>query len=291
MIPSRTSTQYRSAIPISNSDLPITIVDLRTIISTEDRLLEPICEFSTHAGFRRYHSEQFRNYYGGNGIAIDEPGDSTIDDWEARFLEFFPRDRFVHYTFTFPHEPAYEGLMRQARERDYHVDTYSFLFVDNADLCGDLPTGYHIRTVTDEADWNRLGEYGRAETMGEDWSDPDATEDRLFEKTRFTSEAIGIEWFVVSEDGSSEICSSLGLFTHNGIARLQDVRTAKRHQRRGLATGLLSYAIRRAIETLGVAGVAVCADTDYYAIDLYRKLGFIDQGEAVCMMRYPKFNT
>jgi len=261
-------------------------MDLRTILSTEDRLLEPICVFSSHDGYRVYQSEMFRNYYGGNGIAIDDPLGRSLDEWETLFVDHFPRDRYEHCTFTFPREPAYADLVEQARRKGYHVETYSYLFVDTTDHCRDLPAGLHIHPVIKEEDWERLGAFGRAETADEDWNDPEATEDRLFEKTRFTSQAVGIEWFFLAEEGNDTILASLGLFTHNGIARLQDVRTAATQQRRGLATALLSFAIRRAIDTLGVAGVAVCADIDYHAIDLYRKLGFIDHGEGVCLMWY-----
>lgn len=263
-------------------------MDIQRILSTELRLLEPICEFSDHGDYVVYRSDTFRNYYGGNGIDIHVPGDKALADWETTFHRFFDPSQFEHITFTFPHREDFARLIEQAKDARYHVTYDTYMFVDTTEHCAPMPEGLEIHKLSSEDDWQRLGEFYSQSYEDGDWYDPDATgPDRLFEKTRFTSEAIGIDWYYLTRTGEREILASLGIFEHQGICRLQAVETDRNHRRQGLATALVSFAIEEAIDRRGTAGLALCADSDYYAVDLYRKLGFVERGAGVCLMHYP----
>jgi len=266
------------------------IMDIKTILSTEMRLLEPICAFTDKGDYSIYKSEKFPTYYGGNGVDIHTPGDRSLKEWEDIFHEHFDPARYEHTTFTFPKEEEYDRLMSEAALARYNVEVTSYMFVDATDHCHALPEEWEIHTIATEEDWQRFGEFSFEDAADYDWYDPNASGNSLFDKTRFTSEVVGIEWFYITRRGEKEMLSSLGIFKHNGICRLQDVRTGRRHRRQGLATYLVSFAIDRAINTFGAAGLALCADRDYYAIDLYRKLGFVEKGDAVCLMKYPPKN-
>lgn len=263
-------------------------VDFQVIMSTEWRLLEAICAFSNHDGYNVYRSDRFRNYYGGNGIEILDPRGRSLAEWEGIFHGHFEPELFVHTTFIYPMQESCEYLTGQARDADYHAELYSFMFVADTSRCRALPDNLEIRKIETEEDWAMLLEFEGATYVDGDWYDPEYTgPDRLFEKTRFTSEAVGIDWFYIARKGKREILSKLGIFQHNGISRLQDVETARDHQRRGLATYLVGFAIDHAITTLRTHGLAVCADMEYYAFDLYRKLGFQPAGNYVELMKYP----
>lgn len=262
-------------------------MDIRRILATELRLLEPICEFQKFDGYTVYRSERFPTYYGGNGIDIEAAGSHTLIEWEQIFREHFPRDRFVHETFSFARDEGFSPLIDEAERNGYNVEEQSYLFASDASRAPAIPEFWRVRRVTTERDWTRLGAFYRSEAEGYDWFDPESTDNSLFEKTRYTSEAIGIEWFTLTPPDAEDILCSLGIFEHNGICRLQDVWTSRHHRRAGLATALVGHALRYALQHLHAEGLAVCADIDYYAIDLYRKLGFEVQGEAVTLMRYP----
>jgi GNAT superfamily N-acetyltransferase len=181
--------------------------------------------------------------------------------------------------------------MQEAVAAGYHVERSTFMDVDRLDNCRSLPSGFQIRRVVSEDDWMRLQRFEEADYFDQDWYDPDYTgPNRLFEKTRVTSEAVGIDWFYLTPRGEEEMLTKLGIFMHNGVARLQDVRTARTHRRLGLASYLVSFAIEHALTTLGAGRLALFADTDYYAIELYRKLGFRDVGEHITLMNYPVVN-
>lgn len=261
---------------------------LRSILSTELRLLEPICTFVQHDGYLVYRSDKFRNFYGGNGIEIQDPAGRSLAEWEAISRVHFDPALFVHTTYTFPDQLEYHYLAAQGREQKYHVETDTYMFVDSTERCRPLPEDLEVRQIVTEEDWQRLAEFEQEGYIGADWHDPNATgPDRLFEKTRFTSEVVGIEWFYLARKGDPAILSKLGLFLHNGIGRLQDVSTAESERRKGYAAMLVSFAIDRAISALGARGVALAADVDYHAVSLYEQLGFRHVGGGTTMMKYP----
>lgn len=266
-------------------------MDLQTIISTERRLLEPICSFERHSGYTVYRSDSFPNYYGGNGIELDDTAGRSLGSWEETFRHHFSPYRFVHTTFTFAGEERFRPLTEQAQQAGYHVETSTYMFADTTAYCRELPEGLEVRKIRTEEDWMKLWHFQQETYIDGDWYDPNATgPDRLFEKTRFTSGAVGIEWLYLARRGRPEILSKLGIFRHNGICRLQDVETGKRYRRQGFASALVSHAIRHALTSLGTRGLALCADSDYHAIDLYRKLGFLPVGNYVTLMNYPILN-
>ena len=70
------------------------------------------------------------------------------------------------------------------------------------------------------------------------------------------------------------MASQLGIFaTGDGLARYQSVETDPEYRRRGLARGLVHLAGRYGLDNLAPKLVIV-ADPEYFAIDLYRSVGF-----------------
>lgn len=254
------------------------------------RLLEPICSFTERPGYTVFKSEMFPHYYAANGIQIHLPQERSLAEWEQISNTFFDPHIFEHITYTFPKEDGFKQLIEEATEAGYHVTTESYMFVNNLLHCKEMPANFEVRKIESAQDWKRLRKFYNDFSKDYDWYDDEAGSDTLFEKTRFISEAVGMEWFYLTERGSDEIMSKLGIFQHNGICNLQDVGTSREHRRKGLAAYLVSFAIKHAIQTLGTEGLALCADADYYAVKLYSNLGFREVGQAVTLMKYPVKN-
>jgi GNAT superfamily N-acetyltransferase len=263
---------------------------IQSILATELRLLEPICTFEEHPGYLVYRSELFRNYYGGNGIEILDPTGMSLAEWEAISRRYFDPARFVHTTFTFADRPEFKAIADEAEHAGYNVERNVYMYLDTVDNCRAVPAELEVCTVGTEEEWGELAAFEQRDYVGADWNDPSYTgPDRLFEKKRFISDAIGIEWFLLKRRGEPEILSKLGIFVHNGIARLQDVATARDQRRKGYAGYLVGFAVSHALQTLGARGAALLADSDYHAVTLYEKLGFARVGSGITLMRYPRF--
>ncbi len=81
------------------------------------------------------------------------------------------------------------------------------------------------------------------------------------------------QWFGAFADG--QLVAQLGLVAAGpGLARFQAVETDPAHRRRGLAGSLVHHTSRYGLSTLGVGTLVMVADPDYYAVDLYRQIGF-----------------
>ncbi|MBV9292877.1 MAG: GNAT family N-acetyltransferase [Frankiales bacterium] len=73
------------------------------------------------------------------------------------------------------------------------------------------------------------------------------------------------------------LVSSLGLVTDgSGLGRYQTVETHPEFRRRGLAGLGIRHAAELAMASYGVNRLVIIADVDYFALDLYRRLGFAD---------------
>ncbi len=253
---------------------------------TEHRLLEPICEFRQEDGYTVFKSEKFPNFWGGNGLRLIRSENRSLDDWEDTFNKHFDSNVFSHKTFSFEEKREFEYLVNEASSKNYKIEITTSMMVTNDLKSEPLSGDFAIHRVETEEDWNRLRIFYDDTSKDEDWYEASVGTRELFDKLRYTSESIGIEWFYISQSGCNNILAKAGIFKHGDICRLQDVATSKPWRRQKLASMLVSFLIRRALEdTDGLACVAVA---DYYAIDLYRNLGFQECGNSVCMMKYPQ---
>ena len=252
---------------------------------TEDRLLEPICEFQEKDGYTVFKSETFPNFWGGNGLKLTGSANRSLDDWETTFSEHFDSNVFRHKTFSFDEKDEFKHLKEQATSKNYKIEITTSMVATDDRQSRPLEENFVIHPVATESDWNRLCVFYDDTSKDEDWYEESVGTRELFDKTRRTSDAIGIDWFYVSQSGCNDILAKAGIFKCGDICRLQDVMTAKPWRRKKLASMLVSFLIRRALkDTKGLACLAVA---DYYAIDLYRKLGFQECGNSVCLMKYP----
>lgn len=258
-------------------------MDIKTARATELRVIQPICEFSWHDGYLVYRSVRFPRFYGANGIEFERRDSRSLADCEALFDGYFSRAEYEHKTFTFDDAPEYQGLIADAAENGYHVMKNVYLFAREPAPDVVIPESTVLRKVDSEARWHLLEKFYDLMSVGYDWYDETVTRE-LFEKTRVTSEAIGIEWFYLSPSDRDEIWCKLGMFSHGGVCRLQDVGTRPDLRRRGLARGLVNSSIGMARDVS--QGVIVCAEEDYHALDLYRNLGFRDLGTSMQLTWY-----
>ncbi len=81
------------------------------------------------------------------------------------------------------------------------------------------------------------------------------------------------QWFGAFLGG--RLVAQMGLIvTEPGIARFQSVETEPDHRRRGLAGTLVHYASSLGFDELDAQTLVMVADPEYFAINLYRAVGF-----------------
>jgi predicted GNAT family acetyltransferase len=80
-------------------------------------------------------------------------------------------------------------------------------------------------------------------------------------------------WFGAFVDG--RLVSQMGLIKAGSqLARFQSVETDPGFRRQGLAGSLVHHVSRVGFDEFGASTLVMVADPDYFAIDLYRAVGF-----------------
>ncbi len=83
------------------------------------------------------------------------------------------------------------------------------------------------------------------------------------------------------------VVASIGIFTHDGLARYQDVQTDAAYRRRGLATALVGLAGQHGASP-GTTNLTIHTEPNSDAARLYRCLGFILVETTRSACRYPR---
>jgi ribosomal protein S18 acetylase RimI-like enzyme len=136
-----------------------------------------------------------------------------------------------------------------------------------------LPAGHELRPVRGERDWELAVElHVRAGEIDEQGF-REFLEAHMRAIRHVCEQGHGSWWGAFAADG--EMVCGLGIFdAGERIGRFQSVDTHPAHRRRGLASNLLVSACDHARAELHAGTLAIVADPDYFAIDIYRSLGF-----------------
>lgn len=261
--------------------------DLEQALGTERALLAAIGAPTAGTGYTAWRSERFPTFFGGNLIWIDDLAGRGLADWEAIFERHLPPDRFRHRTFVVPDTAAAAPLAAAAAEAGYIVDREVWMRADDAAGARHaLPEGFERATVETDADWAQVHAFDHAQHVDEPWFDPERTDSMLAARFRHVTAALDITWWVAQRPDDARVVAKVGLFEHAGVARLQEVVTDRDHRRRGLARGMVSAALREAVQARGVP-CCLCADAEDVAAGLYRSLGFRDVGRMLNLWRRP----
>jgi ribosomal protein S18 acetylase RimI-like enzyme len=260
------------------------VIDFERARATERRALSAICSFTAHGDYLVCRSERFPGFYSGNALEFSRLAGRGLTELEELFAACFaPRD-YEHRAFCLPDTAEGRALCEEALRRGYRATRSVYLFTDRPAPRAPLPAQLALRRVDDRERWSLLEAFFHELSRGEDWYGSAQESGPLFERARAASQAIGMEWHYIGPAERDEMWARLGLFAHRGVCRLQDVGTLPEQRRKGLATQLLGHAIALALQR--GAGLVVCADEGYSAIDLYRRLGFRDLGCSIDLLWY-----
>lgn len=251
---------------------------------TEFTILKSIGIPKKHEGNIVVECRLFPTYYGGNLILMNKDLDADLSYFEGIFDQFFTAPKTKHKTFLLsPESKQYTKLLEEAREKKYEITTFKMMAT--------APQSFPIKQMdnhvidqldllNNETDINDYLELVKASNELEwFWTEG-------FKKQQTITRMLGIQWFGIRQKGKNQILSSLGIFKHGQLARMQDVVTHPNHFRNGYATQLLKHAIQLADQQLDVKEIVIVADTDYHAYDLYAKLGFQDVFAMTELMKF-----
>jgi ribosomal protein S18 acetylase RimI-like enzyme len=224
-------------------------------------------------------------FWWGNFLLIPEPP-AAGQPWEQTFAAEFPEAR--HRAIGVDNTDGDTGDAATLTALDLTPDVGVVLTAAKLAEAAPPQPSTVVRPLVSDADWTQSHVLRLACEEGED----DTPEHQQFlrrrlEETRRMADAGHGAWFGAFVDG--QMRAGLGLYSDgSGYARFQSVDTHPYYRRQGLARLLLATAARWGLDRFDQPTFVIVADPDYFAIDLYRSVGFRDAEFAVQLHREVK---
>ena len=236
-------------------------------------------EATEHEDHVEVRTPENPTYRWGNFLLITRPyAAGEAEQWIARFDVAFPQASHtaIGLDGTAPDERAIAEFAAAGMSSETNA-----VLTAGAPLTASkpAPAGYELRRVRSERDWQLAIELQAASDESGERGFREFVETRMRAIRRVTERGHGSWWGAFADDAM--VCG-LGIFDAGGsVARLQTVDTHPAHRRRGLASNLLAHACDYARAELVADTLAIAADPEYFAIDIYRSLGFGERERTV----------
>lgn len=219
-------------------------------------------------------------FYWGNFLLLERPpAEGQAARWLDVFADAFPEAR--HVAIGIDGTDGSTGDI--AAFRDAGLEAEINVVLSARELRGGEPADVDVRQLSTDADWQQAVDV-RVAAYDDNASNHRDFVQRKFAEARDLVAAGHGRYFGAFIDGS--VRASLGIFTgRNHVARYQNVETHPDYRRRGLARALLIAAATAARTELAADTLVIVAEPDYFAIDLYRAVGFVDSERQVQLQR------
>jgi len=220
-------------------------------------------------GYWRIASPHNPTHYWGNFLLLDEPGD--VVQSEALFHRELPHA--LHVAIGIDATEVVDDDLRPFRDAGFEVSGATVL-VATALAVVEAPRGVVVRAFNSPDDWQQSVALSMATREEKYEADGFLVYLRAKALTQQRLCAAGHgAWCGAFIDGA--LVAQMGLVDcGEGRARFQTVETHPEYRRRGLATVTLSALGTYARRELQPQQFVIVADPAYFAIDLYRSLGF-----------------
>jgi ribosomal protein S18 acetylase RimI-like enzyme len=214
-------------------------------------------------------------HWWGNFLLVDGvPAPEEAAEWKHIFHQAFPDARYV--AIGIEADQAHASDLASFASLGLEIDEAIVLVATEIFDPPEPTKGLELRPLTSDGDWAqsielrvRCEDRNLDPEMHREFVSLNASSNR-----RLTEAGHGV-WFGAFVDG--QLASQMGLVRVNdGLGRFQSVETDPDLRRQGLAKALLETTGQFGFTTLGAAQLVIVADPSYFAIDLYRSVGFKD---------------
>lgn len=246
------------------------------------------------AGFVAVHTPTNPTFWWGNLLVF--PNAPAAGD-ETRWLELWSSafgDRFEHRTFAWDRADGVEGDVAAFERAGFEVERSAVLVAAPEAVRPPRKDTSHVivREIDLQAEREQLVDLSMVVGEEVEWSGerPETAREhnelQFRRRARHTAEGRGFWLGAFSVHG--ELVAALGVLSvGEGLARYQQVDTHPEWRRQGLCSRLLHDSARLARDRFDVRELAIVADREYHALDLYRSAGFEVVEHTVGLCRRP----
>jgi ribosomal protein S18 acetylase RimI-like enzyme len=238
------------------------------------------------------------HWWGNFMLLAEVPDPKAASAWVERFAATFPRAG--HIAIGFDAARGTKAELAWFSANGFDVEASTVMTATEVRPPRSVNTDAVCRVLDSDDDWDQSVDL-RIRCF------PDKADSQNHEKYVRTKTNVDRDlvsgghgaWFGAFLDG--RLVGELGLVRAAGIAgddrvspglaRFQSVETDPKFRRQGLAGTLAYRASRFGFDELGARTLVMVADPDYFAIDLYRSLGFQATESQLQVQRAPKTSS
>ncbi len=223
-----------------------------------------------HLVVRTPHNPDF--WWGNFLLLAHVPTPETSEAWLDRFARAFPSA--AHVALGFDVTSGTTADLSWFTEGGFTAEASTVMTASAVHPPARANTSAEYRALASDDDWAQSVELNlRCHDQDEPSSNHRTFVTAKARTNRELVEAGHGQWFGAFVDG--RLVAQLGLFeAGQELARFQAVETDPEYRRQGLAGALVYRASRFGLGTLGAHTLVMVADPSYFAIDLYRAVGF-----------------
>ena len=230
-------------------------------------------EVEDRGGYLVVRSPYNPSHWWGNfilGGELPPPGDCDV--WLDRFAVAFPDASHVAIGFDVTHGCAED--LGWFLERGFCTEASTVMTATQLHEPSHANTEASLRRLHLDEDWAACVELMmRCKEQSHEAVSYRRFVERKVRTNRELAEAGHGAWFGAFLEG--RLVAHMGLYSAGaGLARFQLVETDPDYRRRGLAGSLVYHASRYGFGDLGANRLVIVADPNYFAIELYKALGF-----------------
>lgn len=215
------------------------------------------------------------NFHYGNYLVFKEPPNAaSYPVWRAAFQQ----EITSHYGGL--HHELYGwdsddiGDVSVFLDKGFKLDHSSVLTLDQLREDVPIPEGVILRVLTTDADFEQVI---RLQVQISIESGYDEVGSLTFQQKKMTSHRRMIEagrgqWFGAFK--GEQLAATMGLFWNTRVGRYQEVATAPKYRRQGIARALTHHVADYGLKHRGLRTLVIVADVNYHAKTLYESVGF-----------------
>jgi ribosomal protein S18 acetylase RimI-like enzyme len=242
-------------------------------------------EHEDHLVVRSPHNPAF--YWGNFLLLAQVPAPEAAQAWLDRFAAAFPAA--AHVALGFDGTGGTAGDLRWFAEQGFDAEASTVMTAAVIHEPAHPNRAAQYRALDSDEDWAQSIELTiRSHEQDRD-EEPAANRAFVTEKAR-TSRGLAEGghggWF--GAFAGERLVAQMGLFAAGpGLARFQSVETDPEYRRQGLAGSLVHHVSQYGLHELRARTLVMVADPDYFAIDLYRAVGFTPAEAQLQVQRAP----
>jgi ribosomal protein S18 acetylase RimI-like enzyme len=214
-------------------------------------------------------------FYWGNFLLFSSPpGDGDHLGWPELFAkEIGVPPQVKHQALGWDSTQGESGELRAFLDQGYHLEHSVVLTANRNELIPKPSTGFRLRQLVSEADWDQSIE-NQVLCREAIFSEDGYRKFRQGQAARYRKmAAAGLgTWFGVFV--GKRLVGDLGIFWAGDLARYQSVCTHPDFRRKGIAGSLVYQAALYALEQQAVDTLVIVAEAESPALRLYQSLGF-----------------